>query len=109
MLQAWQTCMDRRWSTLHPHAFMRVHACGAARALGIHTLNLGATPHGADGLAAYKARWGGTPVSYPAWLRFNPVGRLADVLSGRRERSGARSAAAWDTGTQPRSITTAVP
>lgn len=92
MLQAWQTCMDRRWSTLKPHPSMRLHACRLAAARGIHTLNLGATPAGALGLAAYKARWGGTPVTYPAWTHAGAVGRLADAVRGRERDERVRPA-----------------
>jgi hypothetical protein len=75
-LQAWQTYFDREFSFLKPNQYMRFALCRALAAQGIRRLNLGATPPGASGLAYYKARWGGSLLSYNSFVRRSPVGRL---------------------------------
>lgn len=75
-LQAWQSHFDRRFASLKPNQYLRLAACRAAAAGGARWLNLGCTPAGADGLAYYKSRWGGTPVSYLSWSRWRGLGAL---------------------------------
>ena len=80
VLQAWQSHHDRAFAALHPNPYIRLALCRELAARGVGRLNIGATPAGADGLAAYKARWGGSLVRYPAYVRVGPLGRLADTL-----------------------------
>lgn len=83
-LQAWQSHHDRRFATLRPNPYIRFTLCRELARRGVGRLNIGATPAGAGGLAAYKARWGGTLVRYPSYVRIGPLGRLADALAARR-------------------------
>jgi CelD/BcsL family acetyltransferase involved in cellulose biosynthesis len=83
-LQAWQSHHDRRFAALRPNPYIRFTLCRELARRGVGRLNIGATPAGADGLAAYKARWGGSLVRYPAYIRIGPLGRLADALAARR-------------------------
>ena len=80
MLQAWQSHHDRRHASLRANPYIRFTLCREMARRGVGRLNLGATPAGAGGLAAYKARWGGAPVRYPGYVRIGPLGRLADAL-----------------------------
>ncbi len=82
-LFAWQTQFDRRWSGLKPNPCIRQIACAEAARDGIRRLNLGSTPAGANGLASYKARWGGDEVAYPSWYAWQGVGALARSWRGR--------------------------
>ncbi len=87
VLQAWQSHHDRRFAALHPNPYIRFALCRELAGRGIGRLNIGATPAGAAGLAAYKARWGGTLVRYPSYVRLGPLGRLADALAAARRRA----------------------
>lgn len=86
VLQAWQSHHDRAFAALHPNPYIRLALCRELAARGIARLNVGATPAGADGLAAYKARWGGALVRYPTYVRVGPLGRLADAVARGRAR-----------------------
>jgi hypothetical protein len=81
VLQAWQSHHDRRHASLRPNPYIRFTLCRELARRGVERLNIGATPTGADGLASYKARWGGTLVRYPSYVRIGPLGRLADALA----------------------------
>ena len=93
-LQAWQSHFDRSFAFLHPNAFLRLGACRAAARDGARWLNLGATPAGAAGVAAYKARWGGQRVRFPVWTSTGTPGLLADALRGHGVR-GAGAPSRW--------------
>lgn len=86
VLQAWQSHHDRAFAALHPNPFIRLALCREQAARGVGRLNLGATPAGADGLAAYKARWGGERAGYPTYVRIGPLGRLAETIARGRAR-----------------------
>ena len=76
-LQAWQKYFDRSLSFLKPNQFMQFATCRETARRGITRLNLGATPLGAEGLAYYKARWGGRRVAYPSCVRVEGLRRVA--------------------------------
>jgi len=46
------------------------------RERGVTRLNLGASLPEAEGLIAYKEKWGGAPVRYRSLVRKSGVGRL---------------------------------
>ncbi len=75
-LQAWQTYFDRAFSFLKPNQYIRFALCRRFAGQGIRRLNLGCTPAGATGLARYKARWGGRPFLYNAYLHKAGLGRI---------------------------------
>jgi hypothetical protein len=83
-LQAWQSHHDRRFAALRANPYIRFTLCRELARRGVGRLNLGATPAGAEGLAAYKARWGGALVRYPTYVRVGPLGCLADLLARGR-------------------------
>jgi hypothetical protein len=85
-LQAWQSCYDRTFSSLKPNQLMRYDVCQETARRGIRWLNLGSTPECAAGLAYYKSRWGGRSVSYPGYVRREPLGRFAEMLGRARDR-----------------------
>jgi hypothetical protein len=87
MLQAWQSHHDRRFAALRPNPYVRFQLCREYARRGVGWLNVGSTPTGAAGLAAYKARWGGELVRYPAYVRIGPLGRLAIALAATRRRA----------------------
>ncbi len=87
MLQAWQSHHDRRFAALHANPYIRFQLCREYARRGVGRLNVGSTPTGAVGLAAYKARWGGDLVRYPAYVRIGPLGRVANALAATRRRA----------------------
>lgn len=96
-LLAWQSHFDRAFSSLKPNQFIRHAACREAAGGGARWLNLGSTPALATGLAYYKARWGGTRVTYASWFRWRGLGALVkalgDATPARREHRQAPGAA----------------
>ena len=87
MMLAWHTYFDRRFSFLKPNPYIRLTL---GRTLAPARMNLGSTPAGAAGLAAYKRRWGGTQVTYPRYERLGgiPGGQLLTALAGRHGGNG---------------------
>lgn len=82
-LVSWQDYSCRAYSTLKPNQFIRWELCRQVASEGIEWLNLGASPLDAEGLDAYKTRWGGTAAYYPSLTRWSGVGSL---LKGRARR-----------------------
>ena len=82
-LQAWQSHFDRSFSFLKANQFIRFTQCREAARRGVRWLNLGSSPAGADGVAYYKARWGGRHVRFATWTRMERLGILADRVLGR--------------------------
>ncbi len=75
MLFAWQWYYDRRFSVLKANQYLVNHACLEAKARGVQTLNLGATPKGAEGTMFFKRRWGGYPRTYTHLALRRGIGR----------------------------------
>lgn len=87
-LQAWQSHFDRSFSFLKANQYIRFHQCRDAARRGVRWLNLGSSPAGSDGVAYYKARWGGRHVRFATWTRMESLGRLADLVLGRAVPEG---------------------
>jgi hypothetical protein len=79
VLQGWQIYFDKAFSFLKPNQYIRYAMMQRMAGRGITTLNLGATPPDAAGLAYYKRRWGGRQVTFPALSRVSAVGRLVRI------------------------------
>jgi CelD/BcsL family acetyltransferase involved in cellulose biosynthesis len=60
----WQVYFDKDYSWLKPNQYLLVQAAQRAYTVGVTKLCLGATPDDADGVAAYKKKWGGQPHRY---------------------------------------------
>ena len=75
-LLSWQTYFDKALSFLKPNQYILFTAARAAAAEGMRYLNLGASPEGAEGLTAYKRRWGGQTHRYRVLVRTSWLGRL---------------------------------
>ncbi len=60
----WQIYFDKSFSPLKPNQAITAHAIAMFRAKGIKSLNLGATPPEATGVADYKKKWGGREYAY---------------------------------------------
>jgi hypothetical protein len=82
-VQAWQSCVDRRFSWLKPNQFVRFQLCREVAREGVRWLNLGSTPATSPGLAYFKARWGGGRVGYSSYVRREGLG----LLVGRPRRA----------------------
>lgn len=72
----WQVYFDKEYSWLKPNQYILHDTARRLRERGITTINLGATPGEADGLASYKEKWGGVPYRYPCYHRTSMLGRL---------------------------------
>jgi hypothetical protein len=46
------------------------------RTSGVKRLNLGLSPHGAEGLHRFKEKWGGQEYTYPVHAAFSMLGRM---------------------------------
>ena len=75
MLLHWQACFDKEFSFLKPNQWLTYSIARQAAAGGVRTLNLGASPPEAEGLASYKSHWGGRPFNYPCLQRHSFTGR----------------------------------
>lgn len=76
MLIGWQMYYDREFSSLKANACLINRACEEGRARGVRTLDLGATPEGAEGTEFFKRRWGGCEYEYRALTLLRGIGRL---------------------------------
>lgn len=85
VLHAWQSCFDRRSPWLRAGMFLRDAVAREAARGGIEWLELGATPVGATGLAAYKRRWGGHAMEHVTRVRLTALGTLAERFRGWRD------------------------
>lgn len=72
----WQVYFDKRFSFAKPNQYLLFVMAKELAAEGVTTLNLGASPPGAEGLAAYKKKWGGVSYRYPMFYRYSWIGRL---------------------------------
>ncbi|MDH4157085.1 MAG: GNAT family N-acetyltransferase [candidate division Zixibacteria bacterium] len=72
----WQGYFDKKFSFLRPNHYMHYTTAKAAAAQGVKYFNLGASPETAEGLKAYKDRWGGSPYSYKCYWSKSLLGRL---------------------------------
>ncbi len=72
----WQAYLDTAFSFLQPSKYIPFTVAKALAKEGITTLNLGATPEEAPGVAYYKSKWGGVSYQYPCYVRKAGLGRL---------------------------------
>ena len=87
MLVSWQDYSCREYSSLKPNQFIRWELCQQVANEGIEWLNLGSSPNDANGLGAYKQRWGGSITQYASLTRWGGIGSLVRPR-GKREAVG---------------------
>lgn len=73
----WQIYFNKQYSSLKANQFILFTAAKEFAQRGIRRLNLGATPDEAEGVKAYKEKWGGIEYAYPRYTRHSLLGRLA--------------------------------
>ncbi len=77
MLLEWQIYYDKAFSFLKPNQYTTFVICRQLARQGmVNTLNLGASPPDASGLAFYKRQWGGKTVNYFCYVLKNMLGKL---------------------------------
>ncbi len=64
LLLNWQVYFDKEFSWLKPNQYLLAQAARRAYTYGVRKLCLGATPEDAEGVQAYKEKWGGQPHCY---------------------------------------------
>jgi hypothetical protein len=72
----WQAYFDKNYSFLKPNQYMLYTVATQLASRGVKTLNLGSSAGGADGLALYKEKWGGTNYGYRLLMKTNWLGTL---------------------------------
>jgi len=72
----WQGYFDLKFSFLRPNQYIQYMLARGASQAGLKFINLGASPADAEGLKAYKARWGGKSVSYNCYSLKSVLGKL---------------------------------
>jgi len=72
----WQVYFDKSFSYAKPNQYILFTAAREMAREGVTRLNLGSSPPGADGLIAYKEKWGGVTYRYPIYYRYSWIGRL---------------------------------
>jgi len=75
-LLSWQTFSDRKFSNLKANQLMLQTAINEATASGVLKFNPGLSPQDAEGLKAYKLRWGGVSYNYNTLVRRQGLGRV---------------------------------
>jgi hypothetical protein len=73
----WQAFLDKEMSYLKANQYMLYSTAQAMRERGVLALNLGQSPPEADGLSAFKGKWGAQPYCYPMYTSQSLLGRLA--------------------------------
>ena len=76
MLINWQVYYDKKFSWLKPNQYLLIDAIHRGWDRGVRRVNFGATPKSADGLRAYKEKWGGQPHRYPTLVNRRGLGWL---------------------------------
>ena len=71
----WQVSFDKAFSRLKPNQYMLFHTIRELQPRGVTAVSLGATPEDAEGLRAYKERWGGQPHRYRHLYRASWLGK----------------------------------
>jgi CelD/BcsL family acetyltransferase involved in cellulose biosynthesis len=77
MLLSWQIYFDKTFSFLKPNQYLLHDTATRLAAKGVTTLNLGASPEGAAGLATYKKKWGGEVYRYRMLHGESLLGKLS--------------------------------
>jgi hypothetical protein len=72
----WRVVSDYEWRRYKPNQILLYDAIEKAAARGVTKINLGASPPDADGLIAYKERWGGTKVEFDIYSYRSRMRRL---------------------------------
>ena len=76
MIVNWQVYFDKAFSFLKPNQYILYMMAKEASQKGIKYLNLGSSPHDADGLQTYKSKWGGKVHEYCCLCRKSWLGKL---------------------------------
>ncbi len=71
----WRVVSDYEWRRYKPSQLLLYDAIEKAAAYGVTKINLGASPPDADGLIAYKERWGGAKVEFDIYSHRSRVRR----------------------------------
>jgi len=72
----WRVVSDYEWRRYKPNQILLYDAIEKAVAMGITKINLGASPPEAEGLIAYKERWGGARVEFDIYSHRSRLRRL---------------------------------
>lgn len=72
----WQIYFDKEYSPLKANQYLMYTAAKSLTMMGVKYLNLGASPPDAEGLRAYKEKWGGQAYRYPVTTRTSWLGKI---------------------------------
>lgn len=72
----WQTCYDHSYRHLQPNKWVPWLMIRQVLKEGVSTFNLGASPHGVEGVDEYKRKWGGGLREYRCLLRESGLGKF---------------------------------
>lgn len=72
----WQVYFDKSFSFLKPNQVILQRAARELAAVGVRTINLGASPPDAEGLQTYKGKWGGRSHAYRCYQLKSGIGKL---------------------------------
>lgn len=72
----WQSFVDRDYSHTKATQYLLWSSAHRMRTFGVKRLNLGLSPHGADGLYRFKEKWGGEEYTYPVYMAASRLGRM---------------------------------
>ncbi|MEW6051267.1 MAG: GNAT family N-acetyltransferase [Candidatus Zixiibacteriota bacterium] len=72
----WQVYFDKNFSFAKPNQYILYSMTRQLANEGVTRLNLGMSPPGAEGLAAYKEKWGALPYAYPTYVHRSWLGKL---------------------------------
>jgi len=76
----WQSFFDKQYSRLRPNYLLMQDVIRFAQQRGIHEVNLGWSPPGADSLVEFKERWGGQKTEYTSYTWMSRWGKLINRL-----------------------------
>lgn len=74
MLINWQVYYDKQFSWLKPNQYLLIDAVRRGWDRGVRRVNFGATPKTAEGVRAYKEKWGGQPHHYRTLIHRKGIG-----------------------------------
>jgi hypothetical protein len=72
----WRVVSNYEWRRYKPNQLLLYDAIEKAAAVGVTRINLGASPPEAEGLIAYKERWGGMKVEFDIYSHRSQLRRM---------------------------------
>lgn len=72
----WRVVSDYEWRRYKPSQLLLYDAIEKAASMGVTRINLGASPPDAEGLIAYKERWGGMKVEFDIYSHRSRLRRM---------------------------------